>query len=266
MCVRRRVAGRPKKGGRKRFVTEWREPKVMTIYVVDDEGNRDKSISCVTDGTLGNADEAFELLLYHLRRLGAHRAKELVFLGDGAKWIWSRTGALRDELGLPAERFTEIVDYFHVIERLAELVGSRKGWSQAERSVWLEKRKKELMSGDVESAEKAAVSIARASQSKEETEAAYWSRNRERLRYGSHRKAGRPIGSGAVESAVRRVVNLRMKGASIAWTEEHAEGILHLRAHAKSGRWREIESNVLHETGWRPRARRVRTTAEQAAA
>ena len=60
-----------------------------------------------------------------------------------------------------------------------------------------------------------------------------------------------------MESAVRRVVNLRMKSASVLWTEDHAEGILHLRAHAKAGRWDELELSVLGQTGWRPTARRT---------
>jgi hypothetical protein len=47
-----------------------------------------------------------------------------------------------------------------------------------------------------------------------------------------------PIGSGAVESAVRRVINLRLKSPCIFWTEETAEEmLLLLRAYYKSGRW-----------------------------
>ena len=83
----------------------------------------------------------------------------------------------------------------------------------------------------------------------------FWSRNRERMRYAQLRSHAVPIGSGAVESSVRRVINLRMKGASVFWTEEHAEGVLHLRAHAKSGRWAELEAAVLSHTRWRPTAR-----------
>jgi hypothetical protein len=83
--VRKRVAGRPKKGGRKRFVTEWREPKVLTIYVLGDDGKRDKTFRSVIDGTLGDADDVFALLTYHLLRLGVHRASELTLVGDGAR-------------------------------------------------------------------------------------------------------------------------------------------------------------------------------------
>ena len=257
VCIRRRVSGRPRKGGRKQFVTEWRESKVLTIYVLDADGERDKSIPPVIDGTLGDADAVFALLRYHLLRLGAHRAEDVTFLGDGAKWIWSRTPKLRDSLGLPTERFVEVVDYYHVVERLTELAGQRARWSEEKREAWVELQKERLLEGEVEAVEAEVLSLLARKKKERETEAAYWSRNRERLRYASRREAKRPIGSGAVESAVRRVVNLRMKGTSIVWTEEHAEGILHLRAYAKSGRWAELEQRVLAQTGWRPTARMV---------
>ena len=94
-----------------------------------------------------------------------------------------------------------------------------------------------------------------------DTEREYWRRNRERLRFAAFRQRGLPNGSGAVESSVRRVINLRLKGASITWTQEHAEGVLHLRAHAKSGRWDELEEAVLGTTGWRPTARQPQKVA-----
>ena len=39
-----------------------------------------------------------------------------------------------------------------------------------------------------------------------------------------------PIGSGAIESLIRQVVNLRMKGNSKFWLKANAEIMLHLRA------------------------------------
>ncbi len=46
-----------------------------------------------------------------------------------------------------------------------------------------------------------------------------------------------PIGSGAIESAIRRVINLRLKGPCIFWCKGHAEELLMLRSYYKSGRW-----------------------------
>ena len=47
-------------------------------------------------------------------------------------------------------------------------------------------------------------------------------------------KSKLPIGSGAIESAIRRVVNLRLKGASIYWHKKSAEAVLLLRSYYKA--------------------------------
>ena len=252
--VRKRVAGRPKKGGRKRFITEWREPKILTLYVLGEDGKRDRSVASVIDGTLGDADAVFELLTYHLLRMGAHRATELTFVADGAKWIWKRTDALRDVLGLPSDRFHEIVDYFHAVQRLGEF-SKTQPWTEEYRLGWLALQKRRLKAGNIEEIEGVFRQISKRDPEPLKKQREYWTRNRDRLRFAAFRERGLPIGSGAVESSVRRVINLRLKGASIFWTEEHAEGILHLRAHAKSGRWSELESKVLRTTGWCPTSR-----------
>src|SRR5271155_2291204 len=54
---------------------------------------------------------------------------------------------------------------------------------------------------------------------------------------GTERRPGVPMGSGAIESAIRRVINLRLKGNSVFWEEENAEGMLQIRGLALSGRW-----------------------------
>ena len=253
--VRKRVAGRPRKGGRKRFVTEWREPKVLTIYVLGDDGKRDRKVRSVIDGTLGNADAVFKLLTYHLLRLGVHAAAELTLIGDAAEWIWNRADALRKTLHLRREQFHEIVDYFHVVERLGEMSRTQTDWGEEHRLDWLRVQKERLKAGQIEEIEAVVRVISKRDPESMKAQPEYWSRHRERLRYAEFRARGLPIGSGAVESSVRRVINLRLKGTSVAWTEEHAEGVLHLRAHAKSGRWRELEKTVLATTGWRPTSR-----------
>lgn len=255
VLVRRRVAGRPKKGGRKRFVTEWREPKVLTIYVVGADGKRDRTVAPVIDGTLGDAGEVFALLRYHLLRLGGHEAQELALVGDGAPWIWARAETLRQAIGISKERFHQVIDYFHVVERLGELAGLQ-GWTDDQRIAWVGEQKQALKSRPIEEVEAAVLALTYADAETLAREVDFWSRNRQRLRHADALKAGIPIGSGAVESSVRRVINLRMKGPSIAWTERHAEGILHLRAHAKSTRWPELERIILNNTGWRPTNRR----------
>jgi hypothetical protein len=71
------------------------------------------------------------------------------------------------------------------------------------------------------------------------TEIEYLNKHEAHLRYDWFGYRGRPKGSGAVESAIRRVINLRLKGNGIYWREENAEAMLVLRAAALTGRWEE---------------------------
>jgi len=91
---------------------------------------------------------------------------------------------------------------------------------------------------------------------KKGTAVEYWRRNQHRLAYKDVREKGLPLGSGAVASAVRRVINMRVKSPGTFWREDHVEGIIHLRAHSKAGRWCDIESAILSNSMWKPSARR----------
>lgn len=46
-----------------------------------------------------------------------------------------------------------------------------------------------------------------------------------------------PLGSGAIESLIRQVVNLRMKGNSKFWLQDNAQIMLHLRCQLIPGSW-----------------------------
>ena len=49
-----------------------------------------------------------------------------------------------------------------------------------------------------------------------------------------------PIGSGAIESAIRRVINMRVKSNAVYWIRDNAETIIRLRAWIKAGRAEEL--------------------------
>ena len=48
------------------------------------------------------------------------------------------------------------------------------------------------------------------------------------------------IGSGFIESAIRRVINQRVNSNSIFWRPENAEFIMHMRAQLKTSRFEEM--------------------------
>ncbi len=73
------------------------------------------------------------------------------------------------------------------------------------------------------------------------TETAYLQKHGEagRLKYPTFRALGLPLGSGAIESNIRRVVNLRLKGNAIYWRDNNAEAMLQIRAQVLTNRWDE---------------------------
>ena len=73
----------------------------------------------------------------------------------------------------------------------------------------------------------------------------YFITHASRMKYAQLKKSNLPIGSGQVESAVRRVINLRFKSPGSFWKEERVENLMHLRAVYKSGRWDDLMERIL---------------------
>jgi hypothetical protein len=64
------------------------------------------------------------------------------------------------------------------------------------------------------------------------------------MNYDRFTKDGIPRGSGAIESSIRRVINLRMKNNGMFCAQENAEIMLQLRAQVISQRWDDCQSNI----------------------
>jgi len=237
-----RIRGRRRKEtGYRGYSAPWREPKVLTIYILDEDGRKERKTLSLHDATLGDAEAVFALLVGYLRLLGAHEAALLVLLGDGARWIWDRVDELVRLVGIPTERFMAIVDYYHAVEHLSDVTDLLVGWSAKQRRCFVRHYKKVLRHGEVEEVVAAIdeLCVGRNAQALA-TERDYFARNAERMRYHDMEQQGLPIGSGAVESAVRQVVNQRVKSNGMFWLEENAEHMLHLRAFARAGRWDQL--------------------------
>jgi len=254
--VNPKAGRRNAKTGHRRYKAPWREPKVMTIYVVDDEGQKHPRHRMFLDATMGDADAAVALLIGHLRLLGAHNAEHVSLHGDGAAWIWGRAEEIREALSLAPDMFTEVVDRYHAVEHLAEISKLPKSWDDDDRAKWFKRGKKLLDAGRIEDLLAHAKTLAVGRRGKAVRDACkYFETHKDRMRYARYRAVGLPIGSGAVESAVRRVVNLRLKGNSIYWLEDHAEAMLHLRSHLKAGRWDDLVRTTVQQPVWTPQPR-----------
>ena len=204
--------------GRRRYTTHWREPKLLIIYTVDENGRMDRSFAPFIEGTLKGPDAIFGLIRFHLSRLSCHLADKMLFVADGARWIWNRIGALVKSLGMNPARVYELVDFYHAVEHLCKFAELKKNWKAAQRKRWVRKYRKLLIKGGVDKVIESISQDCRGRCSKKlAAERDYFVRNKHRMGYQFLKEQNLPNGSGAIESAIRRVVNLRLKGASIYW-------------------------------------------------
>ena len=234
--LRRNYAGRPQANGWRRFDAEWREPKLMVIYAIDEHGEPVDEPEPIIDGTFGDADACFERLERTLTALRIWEAEEVVFLGDGASWIWKRARPMLQRLGVHEESIREGIDYYHAAGTLCSL-SQLPDWGQPARVRWRLRAKEALDAGDIDEVVAMIDDLAdRPGAEDAADKKSYFKDNAERMQYHRRRQANLPEGSGAIESAIRRVVNLRMKSNAKYWKEEHAEAMLTLRSHLKTGR------------------------------
>jgi hypothetical protein len=235
-----RVSGKRK---RKRFRIEWREPKVVILFEVDKKGRMVRGSRPVIDGTLQGPDALIELTAFHLHRMGAAQARVVTFVADGAPWIWKRLDWVIAQVKLDPDRVVEVLDWCHAVHHLSVALadlplteGQRKGLYQRLRGLLKAGKSQEVI------AELKVLAVNEPDDSPMWREIRYLTKHSDagRLRYHSFRRRGVPMGSGAIESAIRRVLNLRLKGNGIYWTENNAEAVFQLRAAVVSGRWEEI--------------------------
>ena len=236
--LRENKRGPKTKKGRTRYNGEWREPKLLIVYVVDAQGKLEKSFCPFIDGCIKGPAALFQMLESYLDALCIQNADKVLFVADGARWIWTRIPGLVKSLGLNPKRVFELIDFYHAVEHLGNVASLRKAWSAKERKSWIAKQRRLLLKGEAVSVVKAVKAICRGRYSKAiNRERNYFVRNERRLAYPLMKTLNLPIGSGGVESAVRRVINLRLKGPCIFWHKENAERILMLRSYYKAGRW-----------------------------
>jgi hypothetical protein len=234
-----RVAGKTK---RRPFEVEWREPKLLILFETDEKGRMAKGCRPIIDGTLRGPDALIELLAFHLHRLGAAAAKVVTITADGAPWIWARLDWVIAQVGLEPVRVVEVLDWCHAVHHLS-LALQASGLSAEERTARYARLRRSLKKGRSQDviAELEALAADQPEGASVWREIGYLIRHSEagRLRYDCFRCRGVPLGSGAIESTIRRVLNLRLKGTSLFWEEANAEAVIQLRAAVLSGRWEE---------------------------
>jgi len=171
------------------------------------------------------------------RGLGTPAVRSVVVLGDGAHWIWDRARAF---LGLPGVEVVEIVDIYHAYGYLWAVGHALYGAGSLRAAAWVEPLKDQLY---LHGTAPVLAALAALTPTTEEalnarTDAqTYFTRNVACMDYPRFVARQLPIGSGAVESACKCLVEAQLKQAGMRWGVPGSQAIASLRAVQRSGRW-----------------------------
>ena len=226
----------------------WRENKLGIVFSSDNiywwtdgKGDRQRQLrKREYVSYIGSADEFRKHLAACAMRNGYGTYEETVVLGDGATWI--RT--MVEEYFPDAQ---QILDYYHLCENVHEYArhyfkmdeARSKGWADRTCSALKKSQHasvlEELRTHETSHMSKCPVNLP-----------GYIANNINNIDYAAYEQKGYFIGSGAIESGNKIVLQQRLKQAGMRWNVETAQNMLTLKSKAESSRWNsDVETYVL---------------------
>lgn len=177
--------------------------------------------------TLQPAAEFGGLLRAEACKRGLALARLVVFLGDGAAWVWELA-----RVNFPMALF--ILDFFHAAEHLDLLLEALFGEAteryQTTRQSWTHLLKEHPEGVDL-LLRQARQSLPRRGRRRQAALAqiAYFENNRDKMRYAEYRARGLFIGSGVIEAGCKTVIGQRLKQSGMFWGVPGAQSVLDIR-------------------------------------
>lgn len=221
---------------------EWRELKTGSWYEVEPVRRaaqagvgqlnelRAKNIRYYCD--IAEAETFGQLLWASGVQGGADLADEIVFVADGAAWIWNLV-----ERNFP--RAVQIVDWYHAVQYLTPIAEAVYGADSPQGKAWLERAQSALWEGQVDQVVRACQAWGKHARAGEAARKAvsYYTHNARRMDYARFRALGYQIGSGTIESGCKQITSQRLKRSGARWTLEGARMTAKARAAWLSGQW-----------------------------
>jgi hypothetical protein len=163
------------------------------------------------------------------------KQEQMIFITDGAPW-------LKNWIADAFPAATSILDFYHLLEHLYFFADTffldkaeGKQWVEKQKELFLQSKADEVMEG---------IKILRAAKGKQKIKAkllAYLRANQKRMDYKDYQQMGCGIiGSGAIESAHRTVVQKRMKLSGQRWSKKGAQHMLNLRVIHMNQQWDKV--------------------------
>jgi hypothetical protein len=144
-------------------------------------------------------------------------------------------------------RFWVFTEVYHARQHLWELVRTLYPNDPVHQQAWMKVHQKRLL--DKGKIEKLVVSLRSIESTVAEvrkkirTEADYFERNTERMRYPKFRRQHLFVGSGVIEAGCKTVIGSRLKQSGMFWTVRGANSIIALRCCHLNGRFQDYWEN-----------------------
>ena len=217
---------------------------IFTQTITDEEGYPLRDHQSTTYMGSFESAEAFGLKIRNeAQRRGIGSARVVVFLGDGAAWVWELAR-------LNFHGAVCILDFYHAVEHLNDLckslyAGSER-WISTMQERWYEQMENDGIEDVIASAHRRLGELDASVQAEIEKQIAYFENNKERMLYQTYRQKGYFYGSGVVEAGCKTVVGQRLKQSGMLWGEPGAENVLQLRCALLGNRWDECWNRAYH--------------------
>lgn len=219
--------------------SSWKEMKLGLVYSDDHVLTRKGGQSVLMDKEyvtyFGGVDGFKKLLFNAAVQAGYGIYQQMVVIGDGAHWIWN----MCEELFPDA---VQVLDYYHMCENIYAYAKYLYPADDLRIKRWAVSMIAKIEKGDLE---EALASIPAAYDAKLPPGVpnlhTYLSNNRNRMDYKALQQQGIKIGSGAIESGNKKVIQQRMKQSGMRWNVKTGQSVASLRAKSASGRWADVE-------------------------
>jgi hypothetical protein len=217
--------------------SRWREDKVLTISSClkgDGKEKPPKKLLTTTMATMQDSHTFGRLARLEAERRGIRKAREVIVIGDGGNWI----DPICDEHFACHQR---IIDYYHAAEHLHEVAKAAQGSDEKASGLLADQLVTLLWTGKLQKLIERLSELSEQAGLPQPSDPAshprkvlaenlgYFKRHREHMDYPSYRARGWPIGSGIIESGVKRF-GKRVKGTEQFWSVKGVEAILALRS------------------------------------
>jgi hypothetical protein len=207
----------------------WKECKTLLLFEMKKEGERNILLNKQYFSSIEDVNYFKRQVKARLEKYCGEKEADLVCIGDGADWIWNMMKEI-----VP-QGMTEILDWYHISEKIWNLANELYLGDEKKINLFADEQLKWLEKGNPEIILQNMLELKGKEKDKLKFEMidkliGYIEKNKEKMRYDMYKKQGYCIGSGAIESANKHVIQKRLKLSGIRWELQNAEYMAHLRA------------------------------------